>query len=256
MPKRMNGVHGGSTKRKDITSNEAKDQELRSPNSLDPSHSNTEGPRNPAAVLASSNGALQRLADIAQYFESSFTYDINVVEGAYGTEMDRENEIQRLNETVETLTYVKSEEMDNLRRENEELKAGQEACERERETCQTMGAELEARHAKAEAGREEEYKRKLQDEKAKFQKSMRAKKAEIEAESKEKVEELEKQNKKLSTTNEELKQRLSKAENRLETKKIRHARVEKSLEEDNKKLTAELKQVKSEFPVEGQPVEY
>ena len=256
MPKRTNGVRSGSTKHRDMTSGEAKDQELRSPNSLDHSHSNTEGPRNPAAVLASSNGALQRLADIVQYFESSFIWDINVVEGAYGTEIDRENKIQRLNETLETLTHVKSEEMDNLRRENEELRAGQEACERERKICQTMEAELEARHAEAEAGREEEYKRKLQDEKARFQKSMRAKKAEIEAESKQKVEQLEKQNKNLSATNEELEQRLSKAENKLETKKIRHARIEKSLEEENKRLTAELKQVKSEFPVEGQPVEY
>lgn len=256
MPKRTNSVRGGSTKRRDVTSDEAKDQGVRSPNGLDMGHSNTEGPRNPVAVLASSNGALQRLADIAQYFESSFSYDINMVEGAYGTEMDRENKIQRLNETVETLMHVKSERMDNLHRENEELKAGQEACEREREICQTMEAELEARHAKAEADREKESERKLQDERAKIQKSMRVKKAEIEAESKEKVEELEKQNKKLSATNEELKQRLSKAENKLETKKIRHARVEKSLEEDNKKLTAELKQVNSEFPVQGQPAEY
>ena len=256
MPKRTNGVRGGSNKRRDITSDEAKDQEPRSPNSLDLSHSNTDGAPNPAAVLASSNGALQRLAAIAQYFESSFGYDIKVVEGAYGTEIDKEDEIQRLKEALETLTLVKSEEMDNLRRENEELKAGQEACERERESCRTIETELEARHATAEADREDEYKRKLQDEKAKSQKAMRVKKAEIEAESREEVEKLYKRIEELSITNKELEHRSSKIENKLEKKKTRHARVEKSLEEEIEKLTAELKQVKSDFPIDGQPVEY
>ena len=199
--------------------------------------------------------ALQRLADIAQYFVS-FTNDINVVEGAYGTEIDRENEIQRLSQALEELTYVKSEKMENLQRENEQLKAGQEACDQERERCHTMQSDLEARYEEAEADRLEEYKRKLQDEKAKLQKHMNVRKAEIEAGSKERVRELEGQKEQLSAINEKLKQRLSAAEEKLETKKIRHARVEKSLEEENKKLTVELKQVKSEFPVEGQPVEY
>jgi len=158
MPKRTYDVRGGSTKRKDITSNEAKNQELRSLNSLDLSHSNIEDSRNSAAVLAFFNETLQRHADIAQYFEFSFIYDINVVEGTYGTKMSRENKIQRLNEIVKTLTHVKSEKINNLRRENEELKAGQEADERERETCQTMRMKLKTRHVKAEAGREKEYK--------------------------------------------------------------------------------------------------
>lgn len=257
MPKRTNGVRGGSTKRGDITLDETKDHELRSTNSLDPSHGSIEGPPHPAAaVLASSSGALQRLADIAQYLESSFNYDINMVEDSYGAEMGRENEIRRLNQALKTLTYVKNEEMDNFRRENEVLKAGYEACERERETCQTIQAELRARHSKAEADREEVYKQKLQDEKAKRQKYVKTKTAEIEAGSKEKVDDLEKRNEQLSATNEELEQRLSDSKKKLETKKTRHARMEKILEEDNKKLTAELKQIKSEFPVEWQPVEY
>lgn len=256
MPKHTNGVRSGSSKRRDVTSDQKKDQELRSLNSLDFSHGNTEGPETPAVVLASSNGALQRLADIAQYFESSFTHDINVVEGAYGTGIDRENEIQRLSQTLETLTYVKSEEMENLRHENKKLKAGQEACDLERKRCQKMQSELEARQAEAEADRQEEFERRLRDGNAKLQKQMNVMKAEIETRSKEKVRELEGQKEQLSAINEKLKQRLSAAEEKLGTKKIRHARVEKSLEEENKKLTVELKQVKSEFPVEGQPVEY
>lgn len=91
MSNRTNGVRGGSTKRKGISSDEARDQ--RSPNSLNLSHNNTDDPRNPAALIASSNSALQRLAHIAQYFESSFTHKIDIVEGAYGMEIDRENEI-------------------------------------------------------------------------------------------------------------------------------------------------------------------
>ena len=134
MPKHTNGVRGGSSKRRDVTSDHKKDQELGSLNSLDFSHGNTEGPETPAVVLASSNGALQRLADITQYFESSFTHDINVVEGAYGTGIDRENEIQRLSQTLETLTYVKSEEMENLRTKIKNSKLGKKlVTEKERD---------------------------------------------------------------------------------------------------------------------------
>jgi len=60
----------------------------------------------------------------------------------------------------------------------------------------------------------------------------------------------------LSTTNEKLKQSLSAVEEKLKDRKIKHARVEKSLQEENDSLRRELKQVKAEFPVEGQPVRY
>ncbi|CAO1596637.1 hypothetical protein XANCAGTX0491_000471 [Xanthoria calcicola] len=181
---------------------------------------------------------------------------MDMVERVYGTEVDREAEIQRLNEAMEALSNLKSEQMENLRRENEELLNGQEACALERNKYRTMQEELEAQYAEAEADREEEYKRKLQEEKDKTQKRIKTSKAEIKAESRERVQELEDQNAELSAMNEQLKQRLWGIEKKLEAKKTRHARVEKSLEEDNKKLTAELKQLNSEFPVEGQPVEY
>ena len=58
MPECTDGVRGGSTKRRYTLSDEAKDQELSSSNSLDLSHSKTEGPQNPATVLASPYGAL------------------------------------------------------------------------------------------------------------------------------------------------------------------------------------------------------
>ena len=248
MPKHTNGVRGGSSKRREIISE--------SPNGLDASHGDTEEPGNAAATLASCNGALQRLAGITQYFESSFNQDINEVEGDYRTEMNRENEIQRLSGVVETLTHAKDERLENLRHENEELKAGEEACNREREKCLTIQAELEEQHIQAEAEREEEHKRQLHDEKAKVQKSLKAKKAETEAASREKVQELKDQIANLSATNEKIKQSLSAAEEKLKDKKKKHARVEKSLEEENGKLRVELKQVKSEFPVEGQPVQY
>ena len=256
MPKHTNGARGGSIRRRDVTSDEKQDQEPRSSNDLALSHGNTEGPRNSAAILGSSNGSIQRLAAFTQYFQSSFTSDMDMVERVYGTEVDREAEIRRLSEAVETLSHVKSEQMENLRRENEELLNGQEACDWERNRYQTMQAELEAQHAQAEADIVEDYKRKLQEEQEKKKKRIKTIKAEIEAESKQRVRELEDQKTDLSAMNEQLKQRLSETEKKLEAKKTRHARVEKSLEEDNKKLTTELMQVKSEFPVEGQPVEY
>ncbi len=256
MPNPTNGVRGGSSKRRTTPSDQTKDQQFGSFNSPDLSRGDNEQPQTPAAVLASSNGALQRLAGIAQYFESSFGHDINMVEGAYGIEMEKENEVKRLNQTVETLTHIKSKEMENLRHENTELKAGQEACDWERKRCQEMKEELIAQHDEAEASRQEENKRKLQEEKAKLQKHVKVIKAEIEEEHKHRVRKVEDHNEQLSAMNKELEQRSSAAEEKLEMKKIRHARVERSLEEENMKLTAELKQVKAEFPIEKRPIEY
>lgn len=91
--------------------------------------------------------------------------------------MDREVEIQILNEAVEALSNLKSEQMENLRRENEELLNGQEACDRERNRCRTMQEELEAQYAEAETDRGEVYKRKLQEEKDKTQKRIKTSKA-------------------------------------------------------------------------------
>ncbi|KAL8963111.1 MAG: hypothetical protein Q9193_000585 [Seirophora villosa] len=251
----MNGARGGSTRRRDLTSDESRDQDPGSSSDLVLSHGNTERSQNPAEILADSNGAIQRLANFTQYFKS-FASDIDMLEQVHGKEVDREAKIQRLNETVETLIHSKNEQMENLQLENEKLRNGQEACDRERERYRTMQGELEARNAKAEAAREDEHKRKLQDERDKTQKRIKASRAEIEAESKERVRDLEDRNAGLQRTNEQLKQRLSEIEKKLEAKKNRHARVEKSLEEDNMKLTAEVKQLKSEFPVQGQPIEY
>lgn len=256
MPKRSNGFNGVPSKRREAASDQNTDKESRSNNSRDYSYVNDDELPNPIAILATTSGALQRLANIAQYFESSFNHDVNAVEGAYREEMDREHEIRRLTESLETLTYVKSEEMENLRYENEKLRAEQEDCREERKRYLTMQAELEVQNAAAEIGREELYKRRLQEEKEKSQKQMKVKRAEIEAGNKKKVQELEEHKEELAATNEDLKMLLSAAKGKLETKKTRHARERKTLEGENEKMYLELKQVKSEFPVEVQPVQY
>ncbi len=58
MPKYINGIRGGLSKRRDIILDYKKDQELGSLNSLNFSYGNTEGPETLAVILASSNGAL------------------------------------------------------------------------------------------------------------------------------------------------------------------------------------------------------
>ncbi len=246
MPRHTNGVRSGSSKRS--TSNQTGEPDFRPVNSLDVSHSDSEEPQKAAARLASYNGSLQRLANIAQHL-ASFSQDIAIVEGEYGPEMDRENEIKRLNGVVETLTFARNEQLQDLQQEIEELRASEEDCNRERERFQTMRTELEEQHIQKEAEIEKEYKQKSQ-------KLVRAKIAEIEAVSKEKTEELQNQVTSLSATTKNLEQSLSTAEEKLKNKKIKHARVEKSLEEENEQLKVELKQVKSEFPVEGQSVQY
>ncbi len=246
MPRNTNGARSVSSKRS--ISDQTRDQETRPVNGLDVSHSNSEETRNPAAVLASCNESLNRLADIARFFES-FNQDLTMVEGVYGTEIDREMEIQTLQEAMNTLTHTKHERLQTLQNENNELKAREEACRRESERCKTMQADLKREHTQAEAEREAEYKRELQ-------KSVKTKKAEIEAESKEKIGKLEKEIATLSATNKDLEQSLSAAKEKLKNNKKKHDRLEKSLEEENEKIKVELNTMKSEFPVEGQLVQY
>ena len=247
MPRHMNGVHSGSSKR--TTSDQTRDQEVRPVHGPGVGHAGFEEHQNPAATLASYNGSLQRLADIARYFESSFSQDIAVVEEDYGTEIDRENEIRRLMGDVKTLTHAKEERLEVLQHEIEALKASEVDYTRERDRYQKTRKELEEAHNRKEAERETEYKQKLQ-------KSLKAKSAEIEAGSKDKTQGLEKQVASLSATNKKLEQNLSAAEEKLKNKKIRHAVVEESLMEKIEKLEAELKEMKSEYPVEGQSAEY
>ena len=247
MPRQANGVSSGSSKRG--ASDQMRKEEVRTVNGPDVDDSDCEETQNPAAILASYNGPLQRLANMARFFELSFSQDIAIVEEDYGTEMDRENEIQRLMGVVEILTHAKDERVEALRHEIKDLKATEVECNRERARYQTIRKELEEEHTRNEAERDKEYKHKLQ-------KSVRAKTAEIEAGSKEKTQELEKQIASLSATNIRLEQSLSAAEEKLKDKKIRHARVEKSLMEENEKLRVELKEIKSELPVEGQSAQY
>ena len=251
MPNTPNGVRGGSSRRSDPK----KDQGPGSPNSHDLSRRDTEESQRSMAVLASSGGALQRLADIAQYFVS-LTPDIQVVEDAYGAEIDKENELRKLNKTVASLTYVKSEEMQNLQHENKELLAEREACLQEKENFREIREKLEAQHAVAEASRQEENKQRLQEEKSKLHKQFKTKKAEFEDGINKKLQEVKDKHEQLSALNVDLKQRCLEAEEKLERKKTRHARTEKGLEDENKKLTEELKQLQAQFPIERQPMEH
>ena len=247
MPRHINGVHSGSSKR--TASDQIRDQEVRPVDGLGVNHDGFEEQQNPAAILASCNEPLQRLADIARYLQSSFSQDIAIVEENYGTEMDRENEIQRLMGVVATLTHAKNERLETLQNEIEELKASEVDCSQERERYQKKRKELEEDHNRKETEREKEYKQK-------FQKSVKARSAEIEAGSKDKTQALEKQVANLSAINGKVEQDLSAAEEKLKNKKIKHALVEKSLMEEIDKLKIELKEIKSELPVEGQSAHY
>lgn len=251
MPNTPNGVRRGSSRRSD----HKRDQEPGSPNSNDLSRRNTEESQKSIAVLASSSEALQRLANLAQYFVS-LTHDMQVVEDDYRAEIEKENEIRRLSDTVASLTFVKSEEMETLQHENKELLAEQEACRQEKEKCQEIRKNLEAQNVIAEASRQEESNQRLQEEKTKLHKRFTKMKAELEEGINKKLQEVKDRNAKLSATNVDLKQRCLEAEEKLEKKKTRHARVEKGLEDENKKLTEELRQLQAQFPVERQPMEH
>lgn len=78
----------------------------------------------------------------------------------------------------------------------------------------------------------------------------------MEAESKCKVRDLEKQHEDLSRTDGELMQGVLRNQEKLDLKKTRRARMEKIPEDGNNSPTRELYQLKSEFLIEWQPVEF
>ena len=253
MPNPTNGVRDGPSKRSD----QKKNLESSSSDSQGSRGRYIEEPQSSIDTLAESSGALQRLADIAKYFRSaSITYDMQIVEDDHGAEIAKENTIRKLNETVESLAHVKSEETEKLRQDNKRLMDEQEHCQREKKKALEIQKKLEDQHDLAETNRKKESEQIVQDEKNKVNKMLKTRKAEIEEEYKKKGRELDERLSKLLAANVELKQRCAKADEKLETKKIRHTRVEKSLEDENKKLTEELKQLQAQFPVEDQVIEY
>ena len=256
MPKQTNGVRSGPRRNRDAPSDENNDQESRSPNSADISHSSTEESRNSAAALASCNKAVQSLAGITSYFSSYFLNDIKTIERTFEPEIEMMAEIQRLNETIEKLTYVKNAELENFRRENEGLRAGQEACEQERKRCQVLQAELETRQIEAEARFKDKYEAKLKDERIKAQKRLEARMAEVETGSRKKIQDLEDLTMNKVAENERLKDRLSEANDKLEAKKLKYARLQKSLEDENRILSQDMRQLKSEFHVDGHDIQF
>ena len=253
MPNHTNGVRGGPSKRSD----QKKNLESSSFDSQDPSRRNIEEPRHSIDVLACSSEALQRLANLTHYFRSpSFEHDMQMVEDEYGAEIAQENTIRKLNETVASLAHVKSEETEKLRQDNKRLMDEREDCQQEKMKSLEIQKKLEDQYALAEASRKKENEQKLQEDKVKADKEVKNKKTKIEEEYKKKGRELDERLSKLLAENLNLKQRCKEAQDKLETKKARHARVERSLEDENKKLTEELKQLQAQFPVEEQVIEY
>ena len=254
MQKDMESSRGPSSKRR----NKIQDQQSLESRSFDRSDSNRgyqNGDQHPASVLASLRGPLERLANIAKCVEN-FLPEMAAIEADYGGEIDRETEIEKLNHTVEKLTLSKGEELKSLERENASLKAGQEACRQEKEKFQTAQDELRSRSDKNDARREQEHKKRLEEDKIKTQKHIETKTAELEAEIKAKVRDAQNESKKLRIENEDLKKSLSEVSEELKTENRKDALAFKGLEKECASLAKELEQVKSEFPVEGKPVDY
>ena len=249
------GSHKPS-RRKVKASSQSQDYEDRSNDSLDIIHGNLDDTLKPAVVLGSSERALQRLADVSRLLASSSIHqDLNDVEAIHGKAIENDKEIRKLKEVVKALTDIRDGQMEILRQENAELKSGEAACKQEKEKCRTIQAELKAQQEVSDSKQKEEYEKRLQKEKNKIQKYIDVKKAELEAGNRSKLQEFEKQIQELSTANKALEKDELAIKDKLKTTENRNARVEKSLEDENRSLSTELEQAKSEFPVERQPVQ-
>ncbi len=138
MPKRFNGFNDVPSKRREATLDQNTKKKSKSNNNRNYSYVNDDKLPNLTTILAITSEALQRLANIAQYFESFFNHDVNVVEKTYREKMNKEHEIRRLIKSLKTLTYVKSKKIKNLQYKNKKLGAKQENCTKKRKRYYTM----------------------------------------------------------------------------------------------------------------------
>lgn len=83
MLKRFNDFNDVPSKRRETTSDQNTNKKFRFNNSRDYSYVNDDKLSNSTAILAIISETLQRLANIAQYFESFFNHDVNVIERTY-----------------------------------------------------------------------------------------------------------------------------------------------------------------------------
>ena len=256
MAPKDSGNSRSASRKRGRASDQEKKKGLEAVNGLDTSYdAHSEAP-NPARELAFSAPYLRRLADVALFFKKSFLNDLDAVERDYGSEIIRNTEIESLNQAIVKMTHAKSEEMDNLKAENAALKAREDACCREREECRKLQADMEAQKAIADAERKQEYQRKMEEDKVKAQKRMDTKKAEMETEFNKRVRELETRGKDLATENQRLKGNITELQEHAEKKKIKHKREMQGLDSELERTASELKQIKSDFPHEGQPFQY
>lgn len=242
------------------------DQDPRHANGLTNGAHNADGRQDPAITLASSREVFQRLANLALYVESC-NPDVDAVEEQYGTEIDKEVMIKRLKDAIDEITHSKSQELQNLKEENEKLKAGEDDCQKQVVRCRTMQAEIQVQNDEAEKERESRYERKLQVERIRVEKQITAEKSKLEAAIKEKVQKLEKANKEMLDHKDKLKKDLATTQQKLEEKDISHTREVKGLElehvenynglkYENVRLTEELDKTKSDIPLVMQPVQF
>ncbi|KAL9100160.1 MAG: hypothetical protein Q9163_004434 [Psora crenata] len=139
MPKRSHGFNGVPSKRREAVSDQNTEKESRSNNSRDYSYVNNDELPNPTAILATTSGALQRLANIAQYFESSFNHDVNVVEGEEKEKSQKQIKVKRAE--IEAGNKKKFQELEEHKAElaatNENLKMLLSAAKGKLETKKT-----------------------------------------------------------------------------------------------------------------------
>lgn len=266
MPKDSSSSRGTSAKGRSKASEQHRDQDPHVANGVGNGTGNADGGQDPAVILASSRQVFQRLANLALYVESCYL-DVDAVEEQHGTEIDKEVIIKRLKDVIEEMTHLKSQELEDLRQENAKLKAGEDDCQKQVVRCQNLQAELQVQKDQADEARELKYERKLQDERIRAEKQLKTEKSKMEAAIKENVQKLEQKNQEMLDHNDRLKRDLAASQEKLEEKNISHTREVKGLEVEhvenfnglrnkNAKLTGELDKVKSEIPVEMQPVQY
>lgn len=256
MSPKDDGSSRSASRKRSKASHQEKSKASEAINSLDTGADLSNEAQNPAFRLASSAEALQRLADVAQYFRTrSGLNDIDAVRRIGGEVADREMEIRRLKDVIAEINETKSGKMANLEKEIAELKAGEDECHQERERCRKMRAQMDDEKAAAIAEIKQEHDKKWQKDRAKAQKRMDTEKAEKEEQFNKQAQRLEELNKGLSAENQQLKQDLLKVQEDAKIEKAELRWALHGLQGAQEKLTSELDEIKSEFPIEEHPVE-
>ncbi|KAI9891140.1 MAG: hypothetical protein M1814_002983 [Vezdaea aestivalis] len=209
--------------------------------------------RDSLAELLSHGEPIKRLASILMLLsKTTLSDDVDEIERGYTKQLGLERQNERLRNQIEAFRDIKNQEMERLRQENEQLKAGKDDCDAERRELEA----LQQQYREAEVKRSQTIAHNQKDEELRSEKKVKLIKAELESKSKKEIQRLQDEKKNLSALAEKLREEMEIEK----VKKEKETRRNNILLDDSEKrmndYKKQLEKMNSEFGIRRNPLDF